>query len=299
MTHTKNKINVREMKTNNSKITNSLIHNYRVRSNLNNVNYSQTKNNYNSSSLYETRTKMRLLKEEHKTLYKINNNQNLREDRVNTFKEIIITFPSRFQSELTSGKITKFQLLECIDIFKEKFETETQLKIITTSLHLDEKTPHFHLISTNFLPNGRIFKKKNYYQYLQNLGGFSFKSMGLERGTPKKYTKNIHKRSSKHYEDILNEGDRLEAIMKEGLTIDNISKVIEGSVLPYKTLLTYIKRGMKKEANANYIIQQNNRAFLKFKKLFSAMPQVKNFNEMIDYIEKNPRVFGLGKGKIK
>lgn len=292
----KDKINVREEGLNSNRLLRSISHNFRVRNDLDNVDYSKTKDNYLSSDLESTRKEIERLKKEHKGLYLKEFGENLREARINSFKEIVISFPSHFRQEYDNKKITKEQLNDCVNIFIQEYEKATGLKVLNYSLHTDELTPHYHLISTNFINNGRTFKKKGYKSWLQDLGGFSFESMGLKRGIKKQFTKAEHKTSSQHYEEILRQGEKLEEYLSdESITLENIDSVISQAIPPFKTLLTYIKRSMNIEKEAGYILKQQERALNQFYAQFPKLKHIKNFEEMLKHIEINKDKFKTNK----
>ena len=288
----KDRINVREVGLNIAKKRRAITHNYRLRNDLKNVDYASLDDEYYSLSTKGTRTEMNEHLKRHRKLYKREFGEKLREDRINSFKELLITFPASFRHKYDDGEITKKQFLDCVKIFISEYEKQTKLKVISYQLHTAEKTPHFHILSTQFLDNGRTFKKKNYKSYLQELGGYAFSSMGLRRGNKKNVTKDTYKSSSKHYEEVLRQGDKLDEIMNNDLlSLENIDNVIKQAVKPFKTLLTYIKRSLKKEAEAEYVLKQHERALAQFHNQFPALSTIKTFDEMIHYLENNKTKF--------
>lgn len=292
----KNKINVREATLNSYKLVESLSHNYRIRK-LKNVDKDRTKNNFLSMSLEDTRKEIKHHLAEHKKLYKKEFGEKLRPERINTFKEIILTFPVEFSADLEAGKISFDDYKNCMKIFIEKYEEQTGLKIISYQIHRDEKSTHTHALSTQYKKdNGRTFKQKGYKSWLQDLGGYAYKSMGLKRGIKKSITKDTYKKSSKHYEEILTQGEILESLLIDNkLNLANIDSAIKQATKPFKTLLTYLKRSMDKEQKADYIIKQQERALNQFKKQFPSLQGIGTFQDMLQYIEANKNSFRANK----
>jgi hypothetical protein len=84
---------------------------------------------------------------------------------------------------------------ECSINFIEYLQKELNCYIPAADLHLDERTPHIHLIFDNITPNGQTVRKHINPKILSNLQtkmGEFFKPMGYKRGKPIEETKIKH-----------------------------------------------------------------------------------------------------------
>lgn len=289
-----NKINVRFKSLSTEKIKRLIVHNFRLRKDLKNVNYEKSKNNLQSLDLKETRAEINHHLAEHKKLYKKTFKERLRPERINSLREIVITFPKGFQKKIDSGEIQPLEIQKCVQLFIDKYEEQTGLKVLGYSGHFDELTDHWHLLTTQYLSNGRTYRAKGYGSYLQDLGGWAFSSVGLERGTPKKFTHAEHQGSRDHYEQLLKQSHNLDQLFEQNLiTAENIGTLIAEAVVPLKTLLTYVKRSLNTEKEAAYIIKQQDRALQKFHGLFPTLSSIKDFDQMLNYIAANKSSFKI------
>ena len=287
----KNRINVRENSISDTKLQQAITHNYRLDKNeLKNVDYNLLFNNYSSLDLDVFRKKIREEKARHNKLYKETFGRNIRNNLVNSFKELLITFPKEFGEKIKNKEITQEQLLKCIDTFKEEIEAQTGTKVLLVQLHQDEpeSSPHFHIILTNFRnENGKTFKQKGYYSWLQDIAGFSFSDLGLIRGISKKITKERNVKSTKWREMVHKQGHSLEkALLTEAVSLDNIDDYISMAVKPFKTILIYLKRSLNTEKEGVYIKQQHQRALNNFNKNYPGK-NINNIEELVEEITQN------------
>jgi len=292
----KGKINVRFYSLNKNKLKKSILHNFRIRKDLFNVNYSRSEENIYSHSPDEFKTIIEEAEHEHNQLCKNRTGRNLQKYRVNSIVEGVITFPRIYQTHYENGKFTKEQLLECFEEFKTIYERESNVTIKGFALHLsDESVFHFHWWATNYETKGerigRHFNPKGWKSYSQQIGGESFKSIGLQRGTPKSHTRAKHTRAQEHYEQILDQSAKLEELLEEGLSIEEVGQLIKMTEKPLKTMLVYTHRAMQEGKEGKYIAKQQKRAMTKFQELFPNIETVSNFEDLLDYISETQKNF--------
>ena len=84
---------------------------------------------------------------------------------------------------------------ECAEQYLKSLETEG-FQVLSAVIHLDEKTPHVHLIFDNISEeNGKSFRRKvnpNKLRKCQDLMGEAFEPMGYKRGRPVEETRAEH-----------------------------------------------------------------------------------------------------------
>ena len=284
----KGKINVRVKSISNIVLRRTLAHNYRLRKDLNNVDYSKINEDYHSHTVDAAKQILARYQLEHRDLYKETFKERLRVERVNSFLEGVVTFPKKYQAYYEEGRITKKQLLAYFEIFKTKYQEESNTQILFSHWHFTETTFHCHFVATNFeLKEGRTFKKRGWKSYLQDIAGFAYSPIGLERGTPKQFTQHKHIKRDKHYEQILEQSQELERILNDGIGIDDIEKLIKLTVTPLKTMLTYVKRALVMEKELSYRLKQEERALNKFREVFPNVSNVNDLNTLLEHIAEN------------
>lgn len=291
----KGKINVRFYSLNQSKLKKSIAHNFRLRRDLQNVNYDKSHENVYSHTAEEFRKVVEEVEHDHNELHKKRTGRNLRKDRINSLVEGVITFPRIYQTHYENGKFTKEQLLECFELFKAKYEEESNVSLKAYTLHTEEDTVHFHFWATNYHVRGEKagshFNPAGWKAYLQDIGGYAFQSLGLKRGTPKKFTRAKHTRQQEHYEKILDQSAQLEELLEEGLSIEEVTELISKAQPPLKSMLTYVKRSMNSQKEAEYQLKQQERALNKFREVFPNVNTVSNFEDLLNYIQETQKNF--------
>lgn len=144
---------------------------------------------------------------EHSELYKkqIGNkktnkkNGNLRNDRMASIAEGILTFSNSINKRLTDDTNTlNTNKINIIDFFNtgvkaiQDIANQHNLEILYITLHLDETTPHFHYNFKNFDNNGKSqlykIRTKENLSNLQDIAAKPFKKYNLIRGIKKEYT---------------------------------------------------------------------------------------------------------------
>jgi len=160
---------------------------------------------------------------EHNIFFKENNKRNLRTSQ-GSWAEGILTFSEQLRVDYASGAITEKQLLDAATEMLKEFEKEWETKIELVTLHLDEKTPHFHFMFKNFDELGNSITHKNRdketLSLLQDLMFKHFEPLGMERGIKKTTSGFDHKKT--RIDITINH--QLKIISDNNLTIDNILK---------------------------------------------------------------------------
>lgn len=287
------RINVRMSSLNSNKIENSIKHDMRTRKDLQQVDYSKSDTNQYSHTPKQFREVYAAAKAEHKSLYKKVYGRNPQEGRVNALQEGIITFPAIYQSYYEEGKFSNDDLHRMFQKFVEKFEEESGLRVLSEFWHFDEKTLHVHFHTTNYIVRGddagKPFNPKGWKSYLQDIGGYAFADIGLRRGNPKSSKGKDRSTTEEHRQELLSNADAIEQTLSNDFTMSDLEELIKVSVKPLKTMLTYMHRAMNREREAQYIIQQEERAMNKFKQVFPDVDTVEDFNDLLDYIKSKPK----------
>ena len=94
----------------------------------------------------------------------------------------IITFSESMTQDFESDR-KKFD--ECSKNLIEDLEKKLNTKILSAVVHLDEKTPHIHLIFDNISKEGKSIKRTinpEICSNLQDMGGICFSKMNYQRG---------------------------------------------------------------------------------------------------------------------
>ena len=163
--------------------------------------------------------KIEELKIKHNTLYKKKQKRNLRRNNTNSINIGILTFPSEFTPEKFNMNQRTF--IETGIKTIQNICKELDIELIYITCHLDETTPHFHFMTSNFDSQGNVIKRtKETGILLQDLGEKYFKEYGLERGVKKEITglqnvRNEIKKNHKHLKDLKQEKEKIENEIKD------------------------------------------------------------------------------------
>ena len=282
-------INVREEPISEEELKRQIIHDYRLRSNLDNVDYSKINDNIFWKSANDLRGIISKVNQQHKNLYKKKYRRSIDPSRTRSHIRGVITFPAKYQKYYEQGKFDNKKLLEMFKDFIEKYKQLTGKTIYNFVLHAkDEKTLHFHFYATNFDEECRTRPKAGRGAALQDIAGESFKPIGLRRGIPKASRGVDHKKSRDHYNEIMQQSEIIEERLKaDEITAEEVQDLADFATKPLKTMLIYIKRALDLTAEAEKIKKNQDRAMAKMKQ---ALPQVKDlndFDELINYITNN------------
>ena len=187
----------------------------------------------------------------HNEIYKAKHKRNLR-DFQSTWTDGVLTFSEAIHQDL-GNKYTQEDLIKvatsCANDIAKKYGTQ----LIYLTLHMDEKTPHFHFSLKNFDNNGLSLWKKNqnkeFLSQLQDIAFEHFKELGMQRGiskdiTGKKYetTKNYHIRKEMELRD---------KVLNTQANYDKLQKEVEKDL---KSLYTEVnlKKNEVKDLRSNY-----------------------------------------------
>ena len=287
------KINIRIQSISDVKMEKSISHDMRTRRDLENVDYAKSENNHYSTNPETMRHLYKAIRQKHEELHKINTGRKVRRDRTNSIQEGVITFPAIYQKHFEEGRFTSADLRKMFQKFKELFEEESGLSILSEFWHFDEKTLHVHFHATNFSVKGenlgKVYNPKGWKSHLQDIGGSAFAEIGLRRGDSKKQTRERHVTQREHANALIKNADEVEEVLSKDFDEQDITKLIKESVKPLKTMLIYIKRAMKKEQEASRIIKNERLALAKFSELFPNVQGVDDLEDLVKHIALNHR----------
>lgn len=111
--------------------------------------------------------------------------------------------------------------------FLKKLEIHLGLKVLQAQVHLDETTPHIHIIFDNLDENGKTINRTITPEKLsqaQDLIGESFKNMGYKRGIDKNETNSKHLKISDYKTLKAKEEELIQSIKKLEKTASKASK---------------------------------------------------------------------------
>ena len=278
-----NRLNLRIESTNKKKYEYELNHDLRVyntphiknknifnRLHIPNKNLRKTK--YQKIKGYDYRTevfkKIDELTLKHKNLYKSKYKRNLRENNTNSINMGVLTFPREFTPEKFNMDLKTFieTGIKTIENICEKLDIE----LIYITCHLDEETPHFHFMTSNFDSKGNVIKRNaNTGILLQDLTEIYFKEFGLIRGIPKEITglNNVKKENQK--------------IQKQNKDLKNKNNELQTEKEKLENEIKQLKNDKKDlETDINDLKQKQNKIWTDIKKLEEYIKEVKN-----DYIK--------------
>ena len=190
--------------------------------------------------------KIEELKNKHNTLYKKNYKRNLIPNRTNSINMGILTFPSEFTPQ--KFNMSQRTFIETGIKTIQNICKELDIELIYITCHLDETTPHFHFMTSNFDSQGNVIKRtKETGILLQDLGEKYFKEYGLERGVKKEITglqnvRNEIKKNHKHLKDLKQEKEKIENEIKDlKNNVDDLKKEQSELYTNLKQMERYIK----------------------------------------------------------
>lgn len=282
-------INVREEPITDEELKNQIIHDYRLRKNLDNVDYSKNKYDIHGRSLEAMREIVKKIDAKHESLYKKNYKRSINRKRTRSHKRGVITFPAHYQAYYEQGKFSDDDLIKMFKAFAKAYEAKTGKTIYNYVLHSrSEKTLHFHYYATNFDKEGKTKIKKGTGSALQDIAGECFSSIGLRRGIPKETTKAKHLSSREHYIEVLQQAEIIEKKLEaETITAEEVQHLADFATKPLKTMLIYVKRALDLTAEANKIKKNQERALNKMHEVLPQVNNIKDFEHLIDYIAAN------------
>lgn len=279
------KLNVRLKSLNQAMITRAIKHNYRLIK-LNNVDKDRLDRNYYSDSPAEIRAKIKKAQSLHKRLYKKTFKEKLRADRVNSIAEYVFTFESGFDAPTE-------QLQQVAEDFIKRVEYSGGGEFLSYQIHRDETSSHIHFLATSFnIKTGKtIHVKKGFKSYLQDIGEMSCSSAGLEhtRGDRKEITGSQNKKLHDHYKETLETGAKLDSKLDAGLELAEVEALIKETKPPFKTMLTYVKRSMDKEREAEDIIKQRDRALKKAREVYPNAESLESIEDILELLKNDQK----------
>jgi len=269
----KNFINVRIETTNHDKTRSDIKHNLRMIKSRNKENSNQNININPAGEILTNQDIKMILKDyskdrrEHNKLFYEETNRNLR-NRNSTWLSGVFTFSEKIHQDLgtkySQEELIKIGLEAAHDLSKH---LGTELKYLT--LHMDEKTPHFHFHMKNY---NQDIKKSIRYKFrdtpagekLQDLGFKYFSQLGMHRGISKKFTNINNKETQQYHEEKLQdikdkidtEISRLETLRKNVKDLElsteekrQLRKDYSSKIKEQKKELSQVKKDLSKRVN--------------------------------------------------
>jgi len=280
-------INVREEPITEQELSRQIKHDYRLRKDLDNVDYSKNKFDIHGRKLADLNNTILAVEKKHNKLYKQKYKRSVDKTRTRSHKRGVITFPAKYQEYYEQGKFNDKELLNMLKDFTKEYEKLTGRQIYNYVLHSrSEKTLHFHYYATNYDKEGSSKRKKGEGSQLQDIAGKSFQSIGLRRGE-KKEIPDKHKNSREHYNEILNQAYIVEEkLNSENLTAEEVQTMADYATKPLKTMLLYVKRALDLTADAKKIKTNQERAITKMREVFPEF-EAEHFEELVNFIVEN------------
>jgi hypothetical protein len=166
----------------------------------------------------------------HNEIYKAKHKRNLR-DFQSTWTDGVLTFSEAIHQDL-GNKYTQEDLIKvatsCANDIAKKYGTQ----LIYLTLHMDEKTPHFHFSLKNFDNNGLSLWKKNqnkeFLSQLQDIAFEHFKALGMDRGVSKDITNKRYETIQKYH--IRKEMELRDKVLNTQEHYDKVQKEVEKSL---------------------------------------------------------------------
>jgi len=203
MAELKNLLNIRVRGLHNNKIMNAIKHNIRhvqSRSDINNKNnilidihkntsyeYLSTKNSLSYRMYKDFSNKYKNDRVEHNQNHKKYRKRNAREYH-SSWAEGVLTFSEAINEDL-GVKYSEQKLIKIAQNMLLEFESQWNTKVTLATLHLSEKTPHFHFLFKNYDNQGKSITHKHRdrvsLSQLQDLMYKHFKVLGMKRGVKK------------------------------------------------------------------------------------------------------------------
>lgn len=208
--------------------------------------------NTNKKKIYDVISKhYQADRTKHNEIYKSKHKRNLR-DFQSTWTDGILTFSEAIHQDL-GNKYTQEDLIKvatnCANDIAKKYGT----KLNYLTLHMDEKTPHFHFSLKNFDNNGLSLWKKNqnkeFLSQLQDIAFEHFKVLGMDRGVSKDITNKRYETIQKYH--IRKEMELRDKILNTQANYDKLQKEVEKDL---KTLYAEVnlKKNEIKDLRSNY-----------------------------------------------
>ncbi len=242
-----NYINVRVQGHNNKKLINTIKHNLRAISSLNqdlntnNSNYIMLDNKLikldktNIKHIYkQLHTQYQNDRLIHNEIFKKHNKRNLREEQGSWF-EGVFTFSEQMKKDLKDKKYNMNDLIKVANESLKEIASTYGAEIKYMTLHLDETTPHFHFSLSNFDDRGLSLynqnKNRDFLSNLQNIGFKHFSKLGMDRGVSKDVSGVNHKNINKHWRDKnIVEKQINNELKKQNLSLKEINNKQQNSI---------------------------------------------------------------------
>lgn len=169
---------VRIEKIQNNRVISQVNHDMRIGYQPSYIDYTKMKDNY---LIYKNE------KYDKQKIYDLKKEQNKRSKRkIQKNTERFFTGIISFSPEMSQDFKNNRELFnKCAENFLNKLETEEGLQVCYAINHLDEKTPHIHLLFDNIDKNGKSIRRNIKPETLarfQDLLADSYKQMNYERG---------------------------------------------------------------------------------------------------------------------
>jgi hypothetical protein len=216
----------------NSKVVRQLNHDFRIGWQPHYINHSKMKDNRSLFGGDFNENNIASIKSEQNKRSK----RKIRKD-TNRFNIGIMTFSETMQKDYHKDPM-KFR--ECSEIFLDKLRAKG-LRPLYAQLHLDETTPHIHILFDNLDENAKSINRqllRHDFSEFQDLMGESFQPMGYQRGQSKNITNANHLSVSDYHE--------LEKLEKElRVKIENHQDILSKRNKQHEQILKKIEQSQK------------------------------------------------------
>lgn len=185
----------------------------------------------------------------------------IRTDAVRFLKTVLSGSPDQMKKIQNSGDLTNW-INANIEFMKSEYGSKNILKCV---VHLDEKTPHLHVVHVPLTSDGRLSAKeimgnKIHLQKRQDRYAAAMSYFGLERGVRNSGV--THTDTKDYYNEVQYVNGDVSNLTVNGFlgvdkskTIENLQKALKSSKMENKMLLKkYKNQSEKLKANSNFKI---------------------------------------------
>lgn len=215
----------------------------------------------------------------------------IRTDAVRFLKTVLSGSPDQMKKIQNSGDLTNW-INANIEFMKSEYGSKNILKCV---VHLDEKTPHLHVVHVPLTSDGRLSAKeimgnKIHLQKRQDRYAAAMSSFGLERGVRNSGV--THTDTKDYYNEVQDVNGDVSNLtvngflgVDKGKTIENLQKALKSSKMENKMLLKkYKNQSEKLKANSNFKIalEKNN---------YSLVRKTIDWKDKFESLLRNPKEY--------
>lgn len=188
-----------------------------------------------------------LIKKHHK-LYEEKYNRKIQTEKTNSINRGVLTFPRDLENDFKNEKFNKEEFIKMGIETIELICKELKIELVYITIHLDETTPHFHYVTSNFDEKGVVIQRnKEVGRKIQDLSDTYFKKFGIVRGISKDITgnRNIENENEKLKNQLKQLEEKNQKLEEENQKLKNQNEELIKNILinetEYNKLLTDVK----------------------------------------------------------